>query len=242
MTTEIPVLYEDNHLLIGVKPSSLPTQPVSDYPLLESAESLLKEMIKKRDKKPNSVFLHTIFRLDAPVCGLILFAKSAKALSRLQEIQRQHLYTKEYIALVHSTLENVKVPKPGQILTDFLIKQEFHGISVSSETDKAKKAELEICSFEKILSHTTHGTIYKVRLKLKTGRYHQIRIQLSNRGFPILGDTKYGGMIWSENIAFTSKAIALCHTHLSFYHPIQKEGSHEYISLHYSPEWEFQPF
>ncbi len=241
LQSPLPILYEDNHLLIAVKPPALPTQPTtSDSEDLKSAQTLLQAFIKKRDLKPSGVFLHAIFRLDKPVSGVILFAKSSKGLERLQKIQREHSYRKEYVAFVHNpSRKNASPLKPGT-LVDYLLRQEFHTKVTTSEYPEAKKAELEILSCTKVID--APNPIYRVHLRLVTGRYHQIRAQLSTRGWPIVGDIRYGGEPFVCNgHQFSEQEIALHHMKLSFIHPIHKkgeEGAPNAINITHKPSWD----
>lgn len=222
------ILFEDNHLLIACKPCGIPTQndPTSRSGNTVGFEDNVKEYIKERDQKKGGVFLTPIFRLDKPVSGIVLFAKSQKALSRLQEIQRAHAYKKEYAALV-----TVRKDAPYEgLFEDFIIHDEHKAriVTKASERD-AKLAKLRIMGCENVTPLLgTSERIYLVHIELLTGRYHQIRAQLSSRGWPILGDVKYGGLVFRSDklpYPFHEQAIALHHRRLCFQHPVKKEGA-----------------
>jgi 23S rRNA pseudouridine1911/1915/1917 synthase len=198
----ISILYEDNHLLVLSKPSGLLTQPSPTCS--ESLENQAKAFIKERDCKKGNVFLHAIHRLDSHASGIVLFAKSQKALSRLTSAIREHQFQKEYVALVYGN----KPPEPGPIIT-YLHHGDHRAEIVPQSHPLAKRSELTIISCQK----HAHNQ-WRVHITLITGRYHQIRAQLSAIGYPIIGDSKYG-----STIPFTEHGIALHHSHLSFPHP-----------------------
>ncbi|QVL57529.1 MAG: RluA family pseudouridine synthase [Simkaniaceae bacterium] len=198
---DLEVLYEDNHLLALNKPAGLLTQPnQTDAP---SLEDLAKGYIKKKYHKTGNVFLHPIHRLDKPVSGIVLFARTSKALSRLNAQMRARKIQKTYAAKVEGHLEK----KSGELR---------HQLTHGSHQAKVEKTD---DSKEAILSYTVkkelaHSTL--LLIDLHTGRYHQIRAQLSHIGHPILGDTKYGS---TQKIS----RLALHHTQLIFKHPITNE-------------------
>jgi len=198
---DLKILCEDNHLLAVNKPAGLLTQPnKTKAPRLED---LAKEYIKQKYRKKGNVFLHPIHRLDKPVSGIVLFARTSKALSRLNSQMRARKIQKTYAAKVEGHFKK----KSGELR---------HQLSHGSHRATVKKTTT---SKEAILSYTVkkeyvHATLLLVQLH--TGRYHQIRAQLSHVGHPILGDTKYGA---------TQKfsRLALHHTQLIFYHPVTNE-------------------
>jgi 23S rRNA pseudouridine1911/1915/1917 synthase len=160
---------------------------------------LAKGWIKKTYDKPGNVFLEPVHRLDKPVSGLVLFARTSKALSRLQAMMRQRQILKIYYAEVEG-----RPPQDAATLCHYLIHDEFRARVVSSNTPGAKEATLE---------YRFDGNLLEIRLH--TGRYHQIRAQLSAIGCPILGDEKYGAKGKREG-------IALHHSRMEFIHPITK--------------------
>ena len=196
------ILYEDNHLLALNKPSGLLTQP---SPTTEdSLETRAKAFIKERDNKKGNVFLHAVHRLDSQASGIVLFAKSQKALSRLSSAIREQQFQKEYIALVEGT----SPPQLGRVIT-FLHHGDHRAEVLPPSHPLAKRSELVIISCQEQSAHR-----WKLHIMLVTGRYHQIRAQLAALGYPIIGDTKYG-----STVPFAENAIALHHSQLSFPHP-----------------------
>jgi len=202
---DIDVVYEDNHLLVVDKPSGLLTQPSGTDQ--SSLEEKCKQYLKKKYAKSGEVYLHAVHRLDKPVSGVVVFAKTSKALSRLNESLRNKQSKKIYHALVEG------VPKQSEtILENYLMHDSFSARVVEKTHPKAKLARLSY----KILE-VQNGNA-KLEIELETGRYHQIRIQLANLGCPIVGDGKYGSTINNSG-----EGIALRHVELSVIHPIKKE-------------------
>lgn len=200
--TGVPVLYEDNHLLVVVKPACVPVQAdeSGDPALLD----LCKDYIKKKYNKPGNVFLGLVHRLDRPVSGVIVFARTSKAASRLSDQFRKHDTKKSYLALCEGSL------KKQATLIDYLERRERN--SFVSTKAKGKQAEL---SYRVLKSEKN---VNMVEIDLKTGRHHQIRVQFSSRGNSLLGDFRYG-----SKIKFPNKSIAL-HSHkLTIFHPTSKE-------------------
>lgn len=214
------ILFEDNHVLVANKPASLATQPSPHN--VESLETDLKEFIKVRDKKPANVFLHAIHRLDKQVSGPVLFAKSQKALSRLQEAMREKEFQKVYLALVEG-----KITPSKDRLIHYLAHASHKAEVVSHNSPEAKKSVLdyELIEYKDDLSF--------LKITLTTGRYHQIRAQMSAIKHPILGDKKY-----SSKRSFIDDHIALHHYYFSFIHPVKKEEIIIKADLPtYWPEW-----
>ncbi|SEQ61398.1 RluA family pseudouridine synthase [Piscibacillus halophilus] len=204
---EINVLYEDNHLLFIEKPVNIPVQAdqSNDRDLL----TILKEFIKERDRKPGNVYLGLVHRLDRPVGGVMVFAKTSKAASRLSDQIRRNVIQKQYLAVVRGTPTDQEA-----YLKDFLLKNRNENkVYVSSyKNKKAKKALLDY----KILGSKKGLSLLKV--DLHTGRPHQIRVQLSSRGWPLYGDQKYG-----EKVNKPGQQIALWSHSLTIEHPTKKE-------------------
>lgn len=204
---KIPILYEDNHLLIVEKPVNIPVQGDSsgDMDLL----NILKNDIKIRYQKPGNVYLGLVHRLDRPVGGAIVFAKTSKAASRLSDMIRKNTIERKYIAVVHG-----KPKKQKAQLTHYLLKDEKKNkVSVvSPEHPKGKKAILD---YEVIESKEGYSLL---AVKLHTGRPHQIRVQLSSIGHPIYGDQKYG-----EHKNKPGQQIALWANAIELEHPVRKE-------------------
>ena len=189
-------LYEDNHLLCLNKPSGLLTQPTSYTQ--DSLETRAKQWIKERDQK-RSVFLHAVHRLDKDTSGVVMFAKSQKALSRMTKAFRERNVKKTYLAITQ------KIPK-----TKTLEHTLTHGSHRAIQDASGKESLL---SFEVIKKQKG---LYLLEIDLQTGRYHQIRAQFALEDCPIAGDKKYGSLL--------DVPLALhCHS-LIFYHPTtQKE-------------------
>lgn len=193
------VLFEDNHVLAVVKPHGMLCQPAEKKEL--SLTCVVREWIKRRDKKPGNVFLEPVHRLDRPVGGIVLFAKTSKALSRLNEQMRQRTIQKWYRA----TVAEKKGLKTGKVELYFL-KKKYKTTVVTEQTPGAKKGQLIIESIQ--------GN--QIIMELLTGRYHQIRATLGFFGAPIIGDEKYGGMPQKQ------QGIALQHWKMLFQHPVKK--------------------
>jgi len=210
---DLNILFEDNHLLIVEKPPGLPTQPSKEHS--DSLETRLKAYIKETYKKPGEVFLHAIHRLDRCTSGLVLFAKTSKALKRLQEMQKLRKIEKKYLAVIPRGL----YPKQGK-LSHFLLHSNFKASIVPPSTQGAKKAEL----LYEITKENEEVSL--LLITLLTGRYHQIRAQLSHLGFPIIGDAKY-----KSNRPFQKNSIALHSCQLSFIHPVTKKEIALYCPL-----------
>ena len=193
------IIYEDTHILVCHKPAKMAVE--TKQLVQKDLESILKTYLSSSSPEP--VYLATINRLDQPVEGLILFAKTKKAAAELNRQLTQNRITKEYLAL----LSAVPLQKKGT-LRDYMIKDGKNNISrvVPKDEGNAKLAEL---SYE--LLETLKDTAL-VRIQLKTGRHHQIRAQFSHLGCPLLGDVKYGGI--------QNPDLCLCAFHLGFLHPI----------------------
>jgi 23S rRNA pseudouridine1911/1915/1917 synthase len=203
----IPVLYEDNHILVVVKPVNMPTQEDDsrDPDLLNT----LKAELKVRYQKPGNVYLGLVHRLDRPVGGVMVFAKTSKAASRLSEEVRTRHLDKTYIAVVHG-----KPKKPEDTLIHWLLKDTSNN-TVHVVREGASGAK------EAILDYQTLGNsdgLSLIRIKLHTGRSHQIRVQLAAIGCPLFGDQRYG-----SGLNKPGQQLALWSIGLSFLHPTLKE-------------------
>lgn len=202
------MIYCDNHILIWDKPAGIATQDHGDKPGLES---LVKLWVKKKFNKPGAVFLVPTHRIDKPVSGLVLFARTSKALSRLQEMMRNREIRKTYEAKVS--------PRPREneaVLIHYLAHDEYRAHVEDVPFDGSKYAELSY----KCLSQES-GNIALLQVELVTGRYHQIRAQLAHIGSPILGDKKYG-----SSYPYKPNGIALVAKKLQFIHPVSKIEIH----------------
>jgi 23S rRNA pseudouridine1911/1915/1917 synthase len=212
----LDVLYEDNHLLVVNKPAMLPTMGVAeDRP---SLLTVAKEYIRRKYNKPGNVYLGIVSRLDAPVTGVILLARTSKAASRLSQQFRERDVEKLYWAIVKAPVE----PGEGQLI-DFLRKDERHRrmhVTGASAPD-AQRAELTyrvIRPDGEIGRGGTGETSMKsspfalLEVRPLTGRKHQIRLQLSHAGLPIVGDRKYGSTRpFAAGIALHSRRLVIEH-------------------------------
>jgi len=207
----IKVLYEDNHLIAVFKPAGVLVQgdETGDKCLMDEVKKYLKE----KYKKPGNVFLGLLHRLDRPVSGIVLFAKTSKGASRLSEQFRNHTVKKVYYALA----EKAPKQKSGTLI-HYLKKDEKRNYTTvfDKPTDGALKAELDYEVVDKNI----------LKIHLKTGRSHQIRSQLAHIGCPIVGDVKYGA-----KKALLDGSIPLCATELSFETATTKER--KVISIDY---------
>jgi len=200
-----PVLYEDNHLLVVIKPAMLPTMGVAaDRPSLLAQA---KDYIREKYNKAGEVYLGIVSRLDAPVTGVLVLARTSKAASRLTRQFRERQVEKTYLALVPGGIN----PASGE-LEHHVAKDERHRKVriVAKDARGASLARLTYDTIEQI------GELSLLEIELQTGRKHQIRVQLAETGHPIVGDRKYG-----SRIAFPH-GIALHARHLAFEHPVRK--------------------
>lgn len=201
------VLYEDNHLIAVFKPAGVLTQAdITGQPCLMDE---VKEYLKEKYKKPGNVFLGMVHRLDRPVAGVIVFAKTSKGASRLSQQIRLYEVEKIYHAVVSGKLPNEK-----GVIKSILEKDEKQKKAKISED--GKEAEL---SYEVIKSNDRYSL---VKIKLKTGKFHQIRIQFSSIGNPIVGDNKYG-----SKETLPDKTICLAATSLKF----RKATEDEFVTV-----------
>ncbi len=206
----IQVLYEDNHLIAVNKPARMLVQ--GDKTGDSTLGDWVKRYIKDRYNKPGDVFLGVIHRLDRPVSGVVIFARTSKALTRMNELFRERSIKKTYWAITQTELPDLE----GS-LTHFLLKDTTKNKTkaydrLSNRAAKAKKAELDYRLIGKVANHNLY------EISLKTGRPHQIRVQLSKMGSPIRGDVKYGAEKGNED-----GSIHLHSRSLSFIHPVKKE-------------------
>ena len=201
------ILYEDNHLMVVAKhPGELVQgDKTGDKALVDT----LKDFIKERDAKPGNVFLAVVHRLDRPVGGVVIFAKTSKALARLNEMLRQGEIHKTYWALTRGL-----PAEPSGELVDYITTVERNNKSYVSKVPKpgAKEARLRY----KVLAHGDNFNLLEV--ELLTGRKHQIRVQLSAIGCPIRGDLKYG-----DKRSNPDGSISLLARRIEFVHPVSKK-------------------
>jgi 23S rRNA pseudouridine1911/1915/1917 synthase len=214
--SSLRVLYEDNHLIAVFKPAGVLSQgdKTGDKSILDDAKQYLKE----KYHKPGNVFLGLLHRLDRPVAGIVLFAKTSKGAARLSEQFRQHTVKKTYQALVLG-----KLHKEKGTLINKLGKDEK--LNKAKEYANGEEARLH---YEVIKSNEKYSLL---QVTIETGKFHQIRAQLSLAGHPILGDVKY-----KAPSPLPDKSVALCATGLSFYPATSDELVT--ISIPTPKEWE----
>ena len=205
----INVIYEDNHILVVEKPINIPVQ--ADDSLDNDLLSMLKDYIKTKYNKKGNVYLGLVHRLDRPVGGLMVFAKTSKAASRLSNQVRNNDIKKSYYAVVIGNIEN-----DGHY-EDYLLKD-----SKTNTTIIDKSGKLAILDFKKKYTVENYSL---VEVDLKTGRSHQIRVQFSSRNHPLYGDQRY-----NKN-AKVGEQIALFAKKLSFEHPVTHEKMYFKLKL-----------
>ncbi|TVQ43153.1 MAG: RluA family pseudouridine synthase [Saprospirales bacterium] len=227
MREKLKVLFEDNHLLVVNKPTSVlvHSDDTGDITLLDAAKSY----IKQKYSKPGDVFLHAVHRLDRPVSGCIILARTSKALSRMNESIKNREIEKKYICLT-----TAKIITESAQLTHWL-KKDHNANKVEAKSrfkEGMKKTGWKKCLLDYQLVGSS-GEKHMFEVSLETGRSHQIRAQMAKAGYPILGDLKYGGEKWSN-----PKALALHCVSLKFQHPVKKDEMH-LNCLPKGQEWEF---
>jgi 23S rRNA pseudouridine1911/1915/1917 synthase len=205
--TELEILYEDNHLIaVNKKPGQLVQgDKTGDKPLSE----ILKDYVKDKFKKPGATFLGVMHRIDRPVSGVVMFARTSKALERMNELFRQKKIQKTYWAVVKN-----KPPEESGTLIHYLKKDEAKNKSKATENEPANS--LRSWLDYKVISKS--DSYYLLEINPHTGRHHQIRAQLSAIGCPIKGDTKYGFDRTNDD-----GSIHLHAREISFVHPVKKE-------------------
>lgn len=201
------VVYEDNHIIIVSKTASEIVQgdKTGDTPLSET----VKQYLKEKYQKPGNVFIGVTHRLDRPVSGLVVFAKTGKALSRLNEMFKNSEVKKTYWAVVKN-----RPPQEEAELVHYMIRNEKQNKSYAYDREKpgSKKAILHY----RLIGHSQN--YYLLEIDLKTGRHHQIRCQLAKMGCPIKGDLKYGSPRSNPD-----GSICLHARNIRFVHPVSKE-------------------
>ena len=212
---KLNVLYEDNHIIVVEKEPNMLSQSdiTGDMDLL----TIIKEYIKTKYNKPGNVYIGLVHRLDRPVGGIMVFARTSKAAKRLNEQIINHEFNKTYVAILDGILDK----KKGK-LTNYLYKDEK--LKKSFVTDKNNKnAKLSELNYE-VIGYYKDKTI--VKINLITGRHHQIRVQFSNIGYPLYGDQLYG--------VKNKKQIKLFSYKLEFIHPTLKKK----MTFKMLPKWE----
>ena len=213
MLNKLKVLFEDNHIIVVVKPVNIPVQKDESDDM--DMVTLVKDYIKEKYEKPGNVYLGLVHRLDRMVGGVMVFAKTSKAASRLSESFREKKVSKKYLAIVNGEL--VK-SKQANTLEDYLVKNQTLNMSkvVGKNVLGSKLAILDYLILENF--KYDHKDYTLVDVNLKTGRHHQIRVQLQNLGYPLYGDIKYG-----QKINKVGQSLGLFSYYLSFPHPTKGE-------------------
>ena len=209
---KLEVLYEDNHIIVVVKPFYIPTQEDSskDNDML----TIIKDYIKEKYNKPGNVYLGLVHRLDRPASGVMVFARTSKAASRLSDEVRNRTIKKTYLAIVHGKT------KEQEKLVDYISKDNKTN---NSYIDK-KSGKESILTYTR-LKYDEKDDVSLIKVELETGRHHQIRLQMSNIGHPLYGDQRYGTQ--------DKKQLALYAYKLEFTHPVTKEQ----MTFKKLPEW-----
>lgn len=203
------ILYEDNHIIVVEKRINIPVQ--EDESKDKDLVNIVKEYLKNRYQKPGNVYLGLVHRLDRPVGGLMVFAKTSKAASRLSEQIRTRQFEKKYYAIIEGTVA----------FEDTLIDKLYKDINTNMVTvdERGKEAVLSYKRLNMI------NNLSLIEIELKTGRSHQIRVQFSSRNMPLYGDQRY------NKKAKVGEQIALYSYYLAFYHPITKEKMEFFMDL-----------
>lgn len=202
----VKILYFDNHLVIAEKPFGIPTQPLEGCS--ENLEDSVRGWVREKFKKTGNIFLHAVHRLDRVAGGIVIFAKTDKALSKMNELVRNRMIKKTYFAILDNTPKN-----PHGVLRHFLKHDSLFSKVSNHPKDNYKEAILEYEVMSVGLSKNC-----MVRINLTTGRYHQIRAQFGHVGCPVAGDKKYG-----SKTDLDKNVIALFHQSVIFIHPVKRE-------------------
>jgi 23S rRNA pseudouridine1911/1915/1917 synthase len=198
----LDILYEDNHCIAVNKPCGWPSTHFDGHD--ETVDRLIKSYLKEKYNKPGNVFLGVVHRIDKPVSGVLLFARTSKAASRLSAQFRENAIEKVYWAIVEGEAEETFVT-----LEDWLSKDEEERI-VRVTKPKEEESQQAILHYQ---TKATHQGLSWLEIRPQTGRKHQLRVQLANHGHPIYGDGKYGGKDRFGN------GIGLHARSLTFLHP-----------------------
>ena len=199
---KLNVIYEDNHIIVVEKPVNIPSQgdKTGDIDML----SIIKDYLKEKYNKPGNVYLGLVHRLDRPVGGVMVFAKTSKAASSLSEEVRLKEFQKTYLVIVNGKMENKK-----GTLEDYLLKNERNNISKVVK-ENTKNSKLAILDYE-VLKYDEEIDLSVLKINLHTGRHHQIRVQLSSRNHSIYGDQKYGGRGHGKQITLWAYKLKIKH-------------------------------
>jgi len=206
MLTEADIIFEDNHIIIVQKTAGIPTQgdETGDLSLFE----MVQQFIKVKYKKPGDVYLGLVHRVDRPVSGLVMFAKTSKAASRLSEMFRERTIEKTYLAIV-----STQPPKEHDTLTHYIWKDKEANKAYCYVKEK-KGSKMAVLDYKQL---QVVGGNFLLEVMPHTGRSHQIRAQLAAIGCPIVGDIKYGSKDQTDE-----RSICLLARRLKFIHPVKK--------------------
>jgi 23S rRNA pseudouridine1911/1915/1917 synthase len=210
------ILFEDNHLIVALKPAGILSQP--DRTGHPDLQTMLKRFVAVRDHKPGDAFIAVVHSLDRMVGGLMLFAKTSKAAGRLSDQFRRHVIDKYYLAVTHGAVE-----ADAALWRDMISTKSKGGRYFITGAMPAKEARLYACG----LAGDAERDMSLVAFKLITGRSHQIRVQSSHRGYALVGDRRYGAMLPADrrtpSVNLFAAALALDHPvtggRLLFYAP-----------------------
>jgi len=210
LMNNLEILYEDNHIIVVVKPCNILSQEDStkDADML----TIIKEYLKVKYNKPGNVYLGLVHRLDRPVSGIMVFAKTSKAASRLSKEIKENNFSKRYIAIVHDNLHS-----DFDTFIDYIMKTE-NGNSVITNKEKGKYSELSYNVIDR------KNRLALVNIELITGRHHQIRVQFASRNCPLYGDYRYGKK--------DTNRLYLHAYELTFKHPV----TNEYMTFNKYPD------
>jgi 23S rRNA pseudouridine1911/1915/1917 synthase len=205
MAEGLDVVYEDNHIIVVIKPPGVISQ--ADKTDTDDMLARIRGYIKIKYDKPGDVYIGLVHRLDKPVGGLMVFARTSKAASRLNDQQRENRIDKYYLAVVRGRPELLESRIEG-----YIIKDRDENISKMTKTDDAGAKYVSL-SYRVLGSSDDHSLL---EIKLHTGRSHQIRVQLQDHGFPLEGDRKY------DRGPYLHHSVALWAYKLEFVHPVKK--------------------
>lgn len=214
---KLDVIYEDNHIMVVRKPVNILSQKDNTNDI--DMTTIVKSYLKEKYNKPGNVYLGLLHRLDRPVGGLMVLAKTSKAAKRLSEDIKLHKLKKTYIAVVEGIIKSDK-----GIMKDYL-KRLPNGNVITTTNNDGKYAELEY----KVLERNKKCNKTLVEINLKTGRHHQIRVQFSSRGHALCGDQRYNKKDKTQIALFANK--------LSFIHPVKKVEMNFLIKPESSGYW-----
>lgn len=204
MINNLEILYEDNHIIVVVKPNNILSQSdnTNDIDML----TIIKDYLKRKYNKPGNVYLGLVHRLDRPVSGVMVFAKTSKAASRLSEQVRNHVLKKKYMAIVYDDGSL----KDEDTFIDYIYKDKDNSSKIVDEK-RGKYSELSY----HVIQRDKSVNLTLVDIELTTGRHHQIRVQFASRNHPLFGDQRYGKQDKNQ--------IALHAYRLEFVHPTKRE-------------------